>query len=130
VREEDSLRAMRKPKSDQAIEDRMEQPPKKSAFKILVVEDNLLDFELMETALVSELACDVHLVVTKGQFEDELAGKPPDLIVSDSNMAGFDGLAALTLAGERCPDVAWVSKENGFTGLVAFVKKTLDSKKK
>ena len=124
------------------------QPPKHH-FKILVVEDNLLDFELIETALVTQFDCDVHLVMTQGQFEGELADLKPDLIISDSNMPGFDGFAALQLAGERCPDVpfvfcsgnpnreradlsdnvGWVAKEKGFAALVNFVKKTLESKK-
>src|SRR5580692_2262695 len=119
-------------------------------FKIVVVEDNLLDFELMESALVAQFTCDVHLVMTKGQFEEALAGKKPDIIVSDSNVVGFDGFAALQLAGERCPEVPfvfcsgaplkeppremnrtdfnWVPKESGFDGLVSFVKRVLVSK--
>ena len=121
----------------------------KNHLKIVVVEDSLLDFQLIENALVTQFDCDVHLVMTQGQFEGELANLKPDVIISDSNMPGFDGFAALEVAGERCPDVpfvfcsgnpnreradlsdkvAWVTKEQGFAGLIAFVKKTLESKK-
>jgi CheY-like chemotaxis protein len=122
----------------------------RSAFKILVVEDNILDFELMEAALSAVLPCDIKLTMTKTGFENELVQNQPDLIVSDSNIVAFDGFTALKIAHEKCPDVpfvfcsgaapdhrlkhapgrpaGWVSKDNGFAGLVAFVKKVLDSR--
>jgi CheY-like chemotaxis protein len=120
------------------------------AFKILVVEDNPLDFELMAATLSSQFSCKVSQAMTKGEFERELAENQPDMIVSDSNVLAFDGFTALKIANERCPEVpfifcsgcmsddklkdaprqgvGWVSKDNGFAGLVDFVKKVLEEK--
>lgn len=117
---------------------------KTSVLKVVVVEDDLLDFELLESALVSQLHCEVHLARTKSQLEGELAQKCPDLIISDSSIRGFDGLAALKFATENCPGVPfvfcsgkleadaeteifarkvkWFHKEKDFVSLIAFVR--------
>ena len=84
------------------------QPNHRSTFKILVVEDNLLDFELMESAFCAQLPCELNLAMTKAQFENELAKDQPDVIVSDSNVIEFDGFTALKIARGKCPDVPFV----------------------
>ena len=113
---------------------------------VLIIEDSLLDFELMQGALKNEIGCEVHLVRTRAEFEDELAHETPNVIVSDSNMVLFDGMTALKLATDKCPGVPFafcsgmireqshreffgrkvdcVPKEVGFAHLVQFVKDT------
>src|ERR1700723_3494613 len=61
-----------------------DQPKDRAGFKILVVEDSLLDFELMQATLSDRFPCQITLAMTKGEFEKQLAQNQPDLIVSDS----------------------------------------------
>jgi len=115
-----------------------------SALKVLVVEDNLLDFELMTAALSAELKCDITLAMTAKEFKSQIEANCPDVIVSDSNFFAFDGAAALKMARENCPDVPFIfcsgapldnlqkygdvgevpriGKEPGFQSLVAHIK--------
>ncbi|MDB6168834.1 MAG: hybrid sensor histidine kinase/response regulator [Verrucomicrobia bacterium] len=69
--------------------------------RILHLEDNPLDAELVHNALSAEFAeCVVTVVVTRKDFAAQLAADPPDLILSDFSLPGFSGLEALALARE------------------------------
>ena len=114
--------------------------------RILVVEDNPLDAELMRYALDEQMSCRVEVVSTKSAFESELYRERPNIIVSDSNVQAFDGFEALNIATRKCPDIpfvfcsgsaseekieegllrgatSWVSKEDAFAQLVLVVKR-------
>jgi two-component system response regulator len=113
--------------------------------KILLVEDNPQDVELMQRALEAELDCRVRVALTRASFETELENEP-DIIVSDSNVLAFDGMTALKVATEKRPDIpfvfctghvteekkevaiqlgaaGWVSKDDCFSHLVCVVKR-------
>ena len=119
---------------------------KTEPLKVLLVEDSPRDAELIELTLTEQLPCEVKVTSTRPEFEAALDGETPHLIVSDSNVVSFDGLTALAIARERCPDVpfvfcsgnpseatqreayaqgaaGWVSKENDFRQLVSVVRR-------
>ena len=51
------------------------------------------------------VSCDITLVSTKDGFEATLTQQPFDLILSDYNLPGYDGISALTYAQQTRPDV-------------------------
>jgi len=77
--------------------------------KILHLEDNPLDAELVEAKLTAdELACDITRVATQKDFSEALNAQSFDLILSDYALPGFDGLSALKLARAQRPDTPYV----------------------
>jgi CheY-like chemotaxis protein len=76
--------------------------------RILLVEDNPFDYELIEATLQMNLDCQVTTVSSKQAFEAALARETPDFIISDSNLPSFDGLAALALAAQICPGIPYI----------------------
>jgi CheY-like chemotaxis protein len=82
---------------------------------ILLVEDNPFDAELIEGALKARLGCLVAVVASKEEFEIELNHHVPDLILSDSNLPSFSGMAAFHIAKERCPNIPVVFCSGGMT---------------
>jgi two-component system cell cycle sensor histidine kinase/response regulator CckA len=76
--------------------------------KILLVEDNVLDAELLERELRRG---GIDFVLTRVDGRDaflEALEEAPDLVLSDFELPQFDGLAALALLKERRPDVPFV----------------------
>ena len=53
------------------------------------------------------LACSLERVESEAGFRQAL-GRSPDVILSDSNIPGFDGLSALAIAQEECPATPFV----------------------
>ena len=51
------------------------------------------------------MSCDIHLANGKDSFESALAQEPFDLIISDYNLPGYDGITALKQAQATQPDV-------------------------
>src|SRR5437763_7859990 len=77
--------------------------------RILILEDIALHAELMERELhKANLLFSARRVVTKEDFLKELQIFKPDLILSDYHLPAFDGLSALSIAQERCPDVPFL----------------------
>lgn len=76
---------------------------------ILLLEDSALDAELIEARL-DEAAFDFILTRVEGHvdFNEALAGCRYNLILSDYNVPGFDGVAALAAAHLACPDVPFL----------------------
>ncbi|MEO7457630.1 MAG: PAS domain S-box protein [Gemmatimonadaceae bacterium] len=74
--------------------------------RILHLEDRPRDAELVRDRLETDgVACDIRLTNTKDSFEDALAQEHFDLIISDYNLPGYDGFAALKRAQVVQPDV-------------------------
>ena len=79
-----------------------------SALRILHLEDNLADAELIQAALESDgILVDVTRVETQADFVRAL-GQPFDVILADNTLPTFDGLSALALARHACPDVPFI----------------------
>jgi PAS domain S-box-containing protein len=76
---------------------------------ILILEDNPADAELEEYELRrSGLAFISRVVDTREAFLKELDEFAPDLILADYDLPTFDGLKALEIVKEKCPDVPFI----------------------
>jgi signal transduction histidine kinase len=81
----------------------------KKEIHILMLEDNPADAELNELTLRDGgLGFVIRRVERKVDFVRALEECPPDLILSDYALPTFDGLAALAIAREKCPDVPFL----------------------
>ena len=79
------------------------------AIHVLIVEDLPTDAELTEREIRKVLEpCRFMRVETREEYITALEEFEPALIVSDFKLPHFDGLSALNLALERCPDVPFI----------------------
>src|SRR5262249_24058805 len=76
---------------------------------ILHLEDNPLDAELIQETLAgSGMAYEVQRVETREDFVAAIERGGVDLILSDYTLPAFDGLSALAIAAETCPEVPFI----------------------
>ncbi|TLY12735.1 MAG: response regulator, partial [Nitrospirae bacterium] len=81
----------------------------KSPLRILHLEDSQTDAELIVATLAEEgIACEARRIDTKADFVAALEQGGFDLIIADYSLPSFDGIAALALAREKCPDVPFI----------------------
>ena len=81
----------------------------KKEIRILMLEDNVADAELIRFALrEGGLVFSLKRVDSKAAFLRELEEHTPDVILLDYALPGFDGFSALTLAQENNPDVPFI----------------------
>jgi PAS domain S-box-containing protein len=77
--------------------------------RILMVEDNPLDAELIERELRrSKIEFSASRVETEQTLRDALESSDPDIILCDYNLPGFDGVAALKIATLLLPDTPFI----------------------
>src|SRR5258706_15644826 len=77
--------------------------------RVLLTEDVAADAELEVRELRRAGLRVTHLVVeTEVAFVEALHDFAPDVILSDFSMPGFDGMAALALSRELCPEGPFV----------------------
>ena len=77
--------------------------------RILVLEDNPDDRQLLEKALVNmEPSFQIVHAKTREEFHRALGNDPFDLIISDFNLPSYDGLSALTLTKQLQPDTPFI----------------------
>ncbi|MGJ3245714.1 MAG: response regulator [Elainellaceae cyanobacterium] len=77
--------------------------------QILLLEDDPIDCELIETALRrGGIESHVTHVAHRQDFLESLNERLPDLILADYVLPSFDGIAALQLANAICPDVPFI----------------------
>src|SRR5499426_2947657 len=80
-----------------------------SPLRILHLEDDLRDAELLQAKLETEdILCYVIRVETQADFCAGLEQGGFDLILADYTLPSFDGLSALKIALEQCPDVPFI----------------------
>ena len=81
----------------------------KRQLRILVLEDNATDLLLINREL-QRAGVNFHSqrVETREDFIRELEESPPDLIFSDHGLPSFDGLSALTIARQKCPEIPFL----------------------
>lgn len=80
-----------------------------SRLKILYLEDDILDLELVSSHFDSErIDCRVEHVTSRFDFIAQLEQQSFDIILSDYSLPSFDGLSALKIARERCPDIPFI----------------------
>ncbi len=81
----------------------------KSPLRLLHLEDDPLDAELVATTLTeNNIPCQSQLVDTRQGFVAALKEGKMDLILADYSIPGFDGMTALILARQHCPDVPFL----------------------
>src|SRR3989449_8490097 len=81
----------------------------KPPLRILHLEDNPADAELIQAILETEgIICDVTRVDTQADFFASIEHGGFDLILTDYTLPSFDGLSALKIAREKCPDVPFI----------------------
>ncbi|MER8444688.1 ATP-binding protein [Mesorhizobium sp. M1066] len=80
-----------------------------SACRILLLEDNTSDAELIQEVLQAEhFDCEITRVQTRVEFITALEGNKIDLILADYKLPSFDGLSALKLALSAVPDLPFI----------------------
>jgi signal transduction histidine kinase len=81
----------------------------KKDIHILMLEDDMADAKLTKFALRSGgLHFSIARVETQEEYVKELEENPPDLILSDYSLPGFDGYQALNIARQRCPETPFI----------------------
>ncbi len=76
---------------------------------ILILEDVATDAELIERELhKAGVAFVSKRVEIREAFQKELTDFVPDIILADYSLPQFDGLSALAIAKEQCPDVPFI----------------------
>jgi CheY-like chemotaxis protein len=77
--------------------------------RILHLEDDAVDAELVQARLESAgLSCRVTLVQTRDEYAGALKKGGYDIILGDYQLPAFDGMSALRLSREVCPDVPFI----------------------
>ena len=76
--------------------------------RIVVVDDNPQDIELIAETLQPNFTCTIRAVTTRDALLGEFQIAIPDVIVSDSNVPGFSGLMALKVVSDLFPRVPFV----------------------
>jgi len=81
----------------------------KKELRILVLEDVAADVVLMTRELrAGGIAFETKRVETREDFLREIEHAPPDLILSDHGLPGFDGFTALAIARDKCPETPFI----------------------
>lgn len=81
----------------------------KQSLRILHLEDNPADAELIHEKLAAEgVECEVTLVDTREGFVSALEQDGFDIILADYKLPSFDGISALNIANEKCPEVPFM----------------------
>jgi len=81
----------------------------KRPLHILHLEDDPHDAELIQAMLEADgIVCEVTRVETEADFVTRIDEGKPDLILTDYTLPSFDGLSALAIARDKCPDVPFL----------------------
>lgn len=83
-------------------------------YSFLHVEDDPLDAEYVREQLAeSGIQCEIARVESRDEFVRALEQAPPDLILCDYNLPGFDGLEALRIAQNALQSVPFIFLSGG-----------------
>ncbi len=77
--------------------------------RFLLLEDSLLDAELAQASLAEGgINCELVRIETRASFLAALESEFFDLILADYILPSFDGISALEIARNRCPEVPFI----------------------
>jgi PAS domain S-box-containing protein len=80
-----------------------------SRLRLLHLEDDIRDAELVEATLVAQgIQCELTRVETEQDFLAALKRVDVDLILADYTLPSFDGLSALRIVQQHAPDVPFI----------------------
>lgn len=78
-------------------------------FRIVYLEDDVQSFHLVSALLEDDgIPCALEHVEDARGFEKALTPKPPDLILADFNLPSMDGLTALAMKRQFCPETPFI----------------------
>ncbi len=81
----------------------------KEKLKILNLEDNPNDSDLIKELLEDGgIECEITRIETEKDFLDACDRCDFDIVLADFNLPYYDGLSALTIAREKCPDLPFI----------------------
>ena len=81
----------------------------KTKLRILLIEDNVADAELIERELQSfGFSFSLARVESEPEFRHEMEVCPPDLILSDHGLPAFGGFKALRIIREERPEIPFI----------------------
>ncbi|BCS55739.1 SpoIIE family protein phosphatase [Geobacter sp. SVR] len=81
----------------------------KQPLRILHLEDNPVDAELVQVTLTREgIACEMLVVETRADFLAALGRAEIDLILADLTLPSFDGMSALAIVRQHYPELPFV----------------------
>jgi signal transduction histidine kinase len=91
------------------ISKQKDSPPVELKLRILVLEDNLQDRELIRSQLENEnIECELIFTNGRADFEAAIDQGGFDLILSDYSLPQYDGLLALRLLRQKQPDLPFI----------------------
>lgn len=96
-----------------------------NSIKILILEDNQSDAELLQRELKkSGLSFSSEIVQTREEFESALDNFKPDIILSDYSLPSFDGVTAFHIKQKKHSDIPFiiVSGTIGEENVVELIK--------
>ena len=77
--------------------------------RFVLLEDDVNDAELIQLELVRNgVAVEWRHVMSEKDFRDALLNAPPDLVLADYTLPGFDGIEALKILQAQAPDVPFI----------------------
>jgi len=82
--------------------------PNEPALRVILLDDDPLDVRLLQDILHASRNCHVTAVDSKPALLLNLWKELPDVVISDTNVPGFDGLKALELMRNLHPDIPFV----------------------
>jgi two-component system, NarL family, sensor histidine kinase UhpB len=84
-------------------------PKAKPSLRFVLLEDDHADAELIQSGLMqSGMSIEWRHTVGESDFRDALSGEPPDLVLADYTLPGYDGITALRAVRMKWPDVPFV----------------------
>src|SRR5258706_11033696 len=93
----------------------------KNDIRILYVEDVPADAVIVNPALrQGGLTFRTKRVDSRDAFLHELEHNPPDVILSNHGLTSFDGLTALAIAKDKCPDTPFIFVTNSLGEEIAI----------
>jgi PAS domain S-box-containing protein len=85
------------------------EPLMNSKLRILHLEDDRKDSELIQSAVMGAgIDCNIVCIETRADFINAVEQGGFDIIFADYTLPSFDGLSALKIAQEKCPDIPFI----------------------
>ncbi|MBN2346367.1 MAG: PAS domain S-box protein [Candidatus Aminicenantes bacterium] len=89
--------------------EKADRKPKTGMLRVLILEDEPADAELIQRALRrAGISFNARVTKSRREFSSALARFQPQVILADFKLPGFNGMAALDLARARAPEIPFI----------------------